>query len=98
MRTTDAFRCCRYSLFGSLTTVLEDGIAPYLPRITTRMLYSLKSTEGVQVRPWATLSRPPYTEHLRLWFFLKKGSPREEGQDRFSIVRECRKNGFELQR
>ncbi|XP_062813347.1 importin-4 [Anolis carolinensis] len=41
-------RRCTYSLFGSLATVLEDGIAPYLPRITTFMLYSLKSTEGFE--------------------------------------------------
>ncbi|KAJ7313159.1 hypothetical protein JRQ81_004432 [Phrynocephalus forsythii] len=43
-------RRCTYSLFGSLTTVLEDGIAPYLPRITTLMLYSIKSTEGIQLQ------------------------------------------------
>ncbi|XP_042330339.1 importin-4 isoform X2 [Sceloporus undulatus] len=41
-------RRCTYSLFGSLATVLEDAIAPYLPRITTLMLYSLKSTEGLE--------------------------------------------------
>uniref|UniRef100_H9G8C1 Importin 4 n=1 Tax=Anolis carolinensis TaxID=28377 RepID=H9G8C1_ANOCA len=41
-------RRCTYSLFGSLATVLEDGISPYLPRITTFMLYSLKSTEGFE--------------------------------------------------
>nr|XP_020666139.1 importin-4 [Pogona vitticeps] len=42
-------RRCTYSLFGSLTTVLEDAIAPFLPRITTLMLYSIKSTESVQL-------------------------------------------------
>ncbi|XP_034990511.1 importin-4 isoform X1 [Zootoca vivipara] len=41
-------RRCTYSLFGSLATVLEDAIEPYLPRITTLMIYSLKSTEGVE--------------------------------------------------
>ncbi|XP_061445058.1 importin-4 isoform X2 [Rhineura floridana] len=41
-------RRCTYSLFGSLAAVLEDSIAPYLPRITTLMIYSLKSTEGIE--------------------------------------------------
>ncbi|KAJ6653043.1 hypothetical protein lerEdw1_010129 [Lerista edwardsae] len=41
-------RRCTYSLFGSLCVVLEDSISPYLPRITTLMLYSLKSTEGIE--------------------------------------------------
>ncbi|XP_053121119.1 importin-4 [Hemicordylus capensis] len=43
-------RRCTYSLFGSLAAVLEDSIAPYLPRITTFILYSLKSTEGIEPR------------------------------------------------
>ncbi|XP_054850863.1 importin-4 isoform X2 [Eublepharis macularius] len=41
-------RRCTYSLFASLSTVLEESIAPYLPRITTLMIYSLKSTEGIE--------------------------------------------------
>nr|XP_056719335.1 importin-4 [Euleptes europaea] len=41
-------RRCTYSLFASLSIVLEDSIAPYLPRITTLMLCTLKSTEGVE--------------------------------------------------
>ncbi|XP_066483155.1 importin-4 [Tiliqua scincoides] len=41
-------RRCTYSLFGSLSVVLEDSVSPYLPRITTLMLYSLKSTEGIE--------------------------------------------------
>uniref|UniRef100_A0A8D0GHS6 Importin 4 n=1 Tax=Sphenodon punctatus TaxID=8508 RepID=A0A8D0GHS6_SPHPU len=39
---------CTYSLFGALSSMMEEAIAPHLPRITTLMLYSLKSTEGVQ--------------------------------------------------
>ncbi|XP_062992581.1 importin-4 [Elgaria multicarinata webbii] len=41
-------RRCTYSLFGSLGSVLGEALAPYLPRITTLMLYSIKSTEGVE--------------------------------------------------
>ncbi|XP_007444444.1 importin-4-like [Python bivittatus] len=41
-------RRCTYSLFGSLANVMGDSITPYLPRITTLLLYSLKSTEGIK--------------------------------------------------
>ncbi|KAL8177175.1 UNVERIFIED_CONTAM: hypothetical protein K2H54_042879, partial [Gekko kuhli] len=41
-------RRCTYSLFSALSTVLGDGLAPYLPRITTLMLCSIKSTEGFE--------------------------------------------------
>uniref|UniRef100_A0A8D2LLS9 Importin 4 n=1 Tax=Varanus komodoensis TaxID=61221 RepID=A0A8D2LLS9_VARKO len=43
-------RKCAYSLFGSLSCVMEDSMAPYLPRITTLLLYTIKSTEGIEVR------------------------------------------------
>uniref|UniRef100_A0A8D2Q743 Importin 4 n=1 Tax=Varanus komodoensis TaxID=61221 RepID=A0A8D2Q743_VARKO len=42
--------CPLYSLFGSLSCVMEDSMAPYLPRITTLLLYTIKSTEGIEVR------------------------------------------------
>ncbi|XP_060111390.1 importin-4 [Heteronotia binoei] len=41
-------RRCTYSLFSSLSMVMENAIAPYLPRITTLMLCTLKSTEGIE--------------------------------------------------
>ncbi|XP_063157660.1 importin-4 isoform X2 [Candoia aspera] len=41
-------RRCTYSLFGALANVMGDSITPYLPRITTLLLYSLKSTEGIK--------------------------------------------------
>ncbi|XP_044276891.1 importin-4 isoform X2 [Varanus komodoensis] len=41
-------RKCAYSLFGSLSCVMEDSMAPYLPRITTLLLYTIKSTEGIE--------------------------------------------------
>ncbi|XP_029142277.1 importin-4-like, partial [Protobothrops mucrosquamatus] len=41
-------RRCTYSLFGSLANVMGDSISPYLPRITTLLIYSLKSTEGIK--------------------------------------------------
>uniref|UniRef100_A0A803SW12 Importin 4 n=1 Tax=Anolis carolinensis TaxID=28377 RepID=A0A803SW12_ANOCA len=71
-------RRCTYSLFGSLATVLEDGISPYLPRITTFMLYSLKSTEGFEVRTTYLFSKACHfcKKHLGLyvcvspWFHL----------------------------
>ncbi|XP_026575342.1 importin-4-like [Pseudonaja textilis] len=42
-------RRCTYSLFSSLANVMGDSITPYLPRITTLLIYSLKSTEGVKL-------------------------------------------------
>ncbi|XP_070585747.1 importin-4 isoform X2 [Erythrolamprus reginae] len=41
-------RRCTYSLFGTLADVMGDSITPYLPRITTLLIYSLKSTEGIK--------------------------------------------------
>ncbi|KAM3821707.1 importin-4 isoform 2-T2 [Vipera latastei] len=41
-------RRCTYSLFGALANVMGDSITPYLPRITTLLIYSLKSTEGIK--------------------------------------------------
>ncbi|XP_015272173.1 PREDICTED: importin-4 isoform X2 [Gekko japonicus] len=41
-------RRCTYSLFSSLSILLGDALAPYLPRITTLLLCSLKSTEGIE--------------------------------------------------
>ncbi|XP_032091692.1 importin-4 isoform X1 [Thamnophis elegans] len=41
-------RRCTYSLFSSLANVMGDSIIPFLPRITTLLIYSLKSTEGVK--------------------------------------------------
>ncbi|XP_026546189.1 importin-4 [Notechis scutatus] len=42
-------RRCTYSLFSSLANVMGDSITPYLPRITTLLIYSLKSTEGIKL-------------------------------------------------
>uniref|UniRef100_A0A8C8RXG2 Importin 4 n=1 Tax=Pelusios castaneus TaxID=367368 RepID=A0A8C8RXG2_9SAUR len=40
-------RRCAYSLFGALSCIMGDALAPNLPRIITLLLYSLKSTEGL---------------------------------------------------
>uniref|UniRef100_A0A8C4YNS9 Importin 4 n=1 Tax=Gopherus evgoodei TaxID=1825980 RepID=A0A8C4YNS9_9SAUR len=40
-------RRCTYSLFAALSSVMGDDLAPHLPQITTLLLYSLKSTEGL---------------------------------------------------
>ncbi|XP_077663100.1 importin-4 isoform X3 [Eretmochelys imbricata] len=40
-------RRCTYSLFAALSCAMGDDLAPHLPRITTLLLYSLKSTEGL---------------------------------------------------
>ncbi|XP_038165776.1 importin-4 [Arvicola amphibius] len=40
-------RRCTYSLFAALSGLMGDGLAPYLPQITTLMLLSLRSTEGI---------------------------------------------------
>lgn len=41
-------RSCTYSLFAALSTVMESSMAPHLMKITTLMLLSLKSAEGVK--------------------------------------------------
>ncbi|XP_049982054.1 importin-4 [Alexandromys fortis] len=40
-------RRCSYSLFAALSGLMGEGLAPYLPQITTLMLLSLRSTEGI---------------------------------------------------
>nr|XP_048300005.1 importin-4 [Myodes glareolus] len=40
-------RRCTYSLFAALSGLMGEGLAPYLPQITTLMLISLRSTEGI---------------------------------------------------
>ncbi|KAH1182212.1 importin-4 isoform X1 [Mauremys mutica] len=40
-------RRCTYSLFAALSCAMGDELAPHLPRVTTLLLYSLKSTEGL---------------------------------------------------
>ncbi|XP_004698548.3 importin-4 [Echinops telfairi] len=40
-------RRCTYSLFAALSGLLGEGLAPHLPQITTLMLVSLRSTEGI---------------------------------------------------
>ena len=40
---------CRYSLFSAVSTVSPDCLVPHLTAISTVMLLSLKSTEGVTV-------------------------------------------------
>uniref|UniRef100_A0AAZ3S4H8 TOG domain-containing protein n=1 Tax=Oncorhynchus tshawytscha TaxID=74940 RepID=A0AAZ3S4H8_ONCTS len=42
-------RRCTYSLFSAVSTVSPDCLSPHLTAITTIMLLSLKSTEGVTV-------------------------------------------------
>lgn len=39
----------RYSLFAALSGLMREGLAPHLPQITTLMLLSLRSTEGIVV-------------------------------------------------
>uniref|UniRef100_A0A8C7NL65 Importin 4 n=1 Tax=Oncorhynchus mykiss TaxID=8022 RepID=A0A8C7NL65_ONCMY len=46
-------RRCTYSLFSAVSTVSPDCLNPHLTAITTIMLLSLKSTEGVTVSQWA---------------------------------------------
>lgn len=46
-------RFIRYSLFAALSGLMGEGLGPYLPQITTLMLLSLRSTEGIVVsRGW----------------------------------------------
>ncbi|KAM4853923.1 importin-4 [Thomomys bottae] len=40
-------RRCTYSLLAALSGLMGEGLAPYLPQITTLMLSSLRSTEGI---------------------------------------------------
>ncbi|XP_023563485.1 importin-4 isoform X2 [Octodon degus] len=40
-------RRCTYSLFAALSGLMCESLAPYLPQITTLMLLSLRSTEGI---------------------------------------------------
>ncbi|XP_037690560.1 importin-4 isoform X2 [Choloepus didactylus] len=40
-------RRCTYSLFAALSGLMGEGLAPHLPQITTLMLSSLRSTEGI---------------------------------------------------
>lgn len=40
-------RRCTYSLFAALSGLMGEGLAPHLPKITTLMLLSLRSTEGI---------------------------------------------------
>ncbi|XP_064148404.1 importin-4 isoform X2 [Loxodonta africana] len=40
-------RRCTYSLFAALSGLMGEGLATYLPQITTLMLLSLRSTEGI---------------------------------------------------
>uniref|UniRef100_A0A8C0JQ40 Importin 4 n=1 Tax=Canis lupus dingo TaxID=286419 RepID=A0A8C0JQ40_CANLU len=42
-------RRCTYSLFAALSGLMGEGLAPHLPQITTLMLLSLRSTEGIVV-------------------------------------------------
>ncbi|KAB0390499.1 hypothetical protein E2I00_017481 [Balaenoptera physalus] len=47
-----AEECCQlglglYSLFAALSGLMGESLAPHLPRITTLMLLSLRSTEGI---------------------------------------------------
>ncbi|XP_043541467.1 importin-4-like [Chiloscyllium plagiosum] len=43
-------RRCTYSLFAALSVVMGPNMAPHLEKMTTVMLLSIKSTEGVTVR------------------------------------------------
>lgn len=47
----------RYSLFAALSGLMGEGLAPYLPQITTLMLLSLRSTEGIVVSRVGGLGR-----------------------------------------
>ncbi|XP_010636011.1 importin-4 isoform X3 [Fukomys damarensis] len=40
-------RRCTYSLFAALSGLMGESLASYLPQITTLMLLSLRSTEGI---------------------------------------------------
>ncbi|XP_007947405.1 importin-4 [Orycteropus afer afer] len=40
-------RRCTYSLFAALSELMGEALAPHLPQITTLMLLSLRSTEGI---------------------------------------------------
>uniref|UniRef100_A0A8C7NWD9 Importin 4 n=1 Tax=Oncorhynchus mykiss TaxID=8022 RepID=A0A8C7NWD9_ONCMY len=51
-------RRCTYSLFSAVSTVSPDCLSPHLTAITTIMLLSLKSTEGVTVSLTDTVFLP----------------------------------------
>uniref|UniRef100_A0A8C7NWN4 Importin 4 n=1 Tax=Oncorhynchus mykiss TaxID=8022 RepID=A0A8C7NWN4_ONCMY len=51
-------RRCTYSLFSAVSTVSPDCLSPHLTAITTIMLLSLKSTEGVTVSLTDTVGFP----------------------------------------
>ncbi|KAM4710354.1 importin-4 [Discoglossus pictus] len=42
-------RRCSYSLFAALSGIMEDAISPHLEKITTLMLLSLRSREGIVI-------------------------------------------------
>lgn len=42
-----SMRSCAYHLFGAISEVMEDNISHHLEKITTMMLLSLKSREGI---------------------------------------------------
>ncbi|XP_048856762.1 importin-4-like isoform X8 [Brienomyrus brachyistius] len=44
-------RRCTYSLFSAVSTVSPESLTPHLSTITSAMLLSLKSTEGVTAHP-----------------------------------------------
>ena len=46
----DVRKTC-YLLFASLASVMKTEMAPHLPKIMERMMMSLRSTDGVVVRP-----------------------------------------------
>uniref|UniRef100_A0A673VZ51 Importin 4 n=1 Tax=Salmo trutta TaxID=8032 RepID=A0A673VZ51_SALTR len=54
-------RRCTYSLFSAVSTVSPDCLSPHLTAITTIMLLSLKSTEGVTVSLTDTAITPIHT-------------------------------------
>ncbi|XP_049624372.1 importin-4 isoform X2 [Suncus etruscus] len=49
-------RRCTYSLFAALSGLMGESLAPYLPQITTLMLLSLQSTEGIVAQSDGTSS------------------------------------------
>uniref|UniRef100_A0A8C8LW77 Importin N-terminal domain-containing protein n=1 Tax=Oncorhynchus tshawytscha TaxID=74940 RepID=A0A8C8LW77_ONCTS len=53
-------RRCTYSLFSAVSTVSPDCLSPHLTAITTIMLLSLKSTEGVTVSLTDTMEGIPF--------------------------------------
>ncbi|XP_045306460.1 importin-4 [Leopardus geoffroyi] len=62
-------RRCTYSLFAALSGLMGEGLAPYLPQITTLMLLSLRSTEGIV---------PQYDGSASFLLFDESGGEEEE--------------------